>query len=242
MRGVKRCHERLPVGEELDKFAEEFRTGCIEYSDISLTTPRHLCKRLAIPCYGARDEVLDRLKVHQRQVTEPVEEPESAADHVDHGPVPRELLPMEIKMPHFAEIFHRHLQSQNVILQRTVPTCLKPPQRGPLQHLNKLELRAANLGFTVAPRCRNTCDVVPGAAREGPQSPDGFAYRAKHRLPCEPVTRPPWPALGVSGRFQPSHSSGTSFLESSGAERGRHPGVFFHLTHGTRGTGQGRRR
>ena len=139
MRGVKRCHERLPAGEELDKFAEEFITGCIEYSDISLTTLHHPCKRLAIPCYGARDEVLDRLKAHQRQVTEPVEEPESVVDHVDHGPVPRELLEMEIKMPHFAEIFHRHLQSQNVILQRTVPTCPKPPQRGPLQHLNKLE-------------------------------------------------------------------------------------------------------
>ena len=139
MRGVKRSHERLPAEEELDDFAEEFHTGCIEYSQISLTTLRHLCKRLAIPCYGARDEVLDRLKAHQRQVTGPHEDPESAAEHVDHGPVPRELVEMEVKMPHFADIFHRHLQSQNVILERTVPTCSKPPQRGPLQHLNKQE-------------------------------------------------------------------------------------------------------
>jgi hypothetical protein len=69
---------------------------------------------------------LDRLKAHQRQVTGPHEDPECAADHVDHGPVPRELVEMEVKMPHFADIFHRHLQRQNVILERTVPTCPKP--------------------------------------------------------------------------------------------------------------------
>ena len=139
MRGVKRSHERLPTEEELDKCADEFRTGRTEYRQSSLTTLRHLCKRLAIPCYGARGDVLARLEAHQREVTGPHEDLDSAVDHVDHGPVSRDLVEMEVKMPHFADIFHRHLQRQNVILERTVPTCPQSPQEGPLQHLNKLE-------------------------------------------------------------------------------------------------------
>ena len=152
---------------------------------------------MAIPCYGARDEVLDRLKAHQRQVTGPHEDPESAVDHVDHGPVPRELVEMEVKMPHFADIFHRHLQSQNVILERTVPTCPKP-QRGPLQHLNKLEQGQPIWALLLRRDLATLVTLFQVLQEKG--SPDGFAYRclvartiprAKHRLLCEPVACPP---------------------------------------------------